>query len=41
MSAPDHFADIVILLGDIERCPLDEIADMKVRMTICDGTVTY
>ncbi len=38
---PGHLADIVVLSDNIERCPPDRIADMSVRMTICDGAVTY
>lgn len=38
---PGHFADIVILSADIERCPPDGIAELEVRMTICDGVVTH
>jgi len=34
-------ADIVILSGDIEATPPEEIDGLKVAATICDGRITY
>ena len=38
---PGMLADVVLLSGDIEAQPLDRIAELTVRMTICDGDVTH
>ena len=34
-------ADLALLSGDIEATPPDEIAQMHVALTICDGAVTH
>jgi predicted amidohydrolase YtcJ len=38
---PGQLADIVMLDGDIAAIPPDRIGQMKVKMTVCDGRVTY
>jgi predicted amidohydrolase YtcJ len=39
--APGYLADLVLLDGDIEAMPVDQIAGMKPVLTICDGEITY
>lgn len=39
--APGMLADLVLLSGDIEATPPDQIAALQVRMTLCDGVVTH
>ena len=34
-------ADLVLLSADIEATPVDQIATIGVRMTVCDGKVTH
>jgi predicted amidohydrolase YtcJ len=34
-------ADLVVLENDILTCPLDEIRDARVRMTIMGGKIVY
>ena len=34
-------ADLVLLSGDIEAVPVDNIAALKVCMTVCDGVITH
>jgi predicted amidohydrolase YtcJ len=34
-------ADLVLLSGDIEATPLDEIAGLGIAMTLCDGRITH
>ena len=34
-------ADLVVLDGDIEARPLETIRDLRVRLTVCDGRITY
>ncbi len=34
-------ADLVLLSGDIETTPAEEISELGVKLTICDGKVTY
>jgi predicted amidohydrolase YtcJ len=38
---PGMLADLVLLSGDIEATPADGIADLGIRMTICDGRITH
>lgn len=38
---PGAMADLVILSGDIEAVPPEEIDALKVAATICDGQLTY
>jgi predicted amidohydrolase YtcJ len=34
-------ADLVLLAGDIEAVPQEEIASLGIAMTICDGRITH
>lgn len=34
-------ADFVLLSGDIETTPVEEIASLGIRMTVCDGRITH
>ena len=34
-------ADLVLLGGDIEATPADQIADMGIALTLCDGRITH
>lgn len=36
-----HYADLVLLGGDIEATPPDQIAAMPVALTLCDGRITH
>lgn len=38
---PGMLADLVLLSGDIEATPENEIAALGVRMTVCDGRITH
>ncbi|MCB2137782.1 MAG: amidohydrolase family protein, partial [Rhodobacteraceae bacterium] len=38
---PGMAADVVVLSGDIEATPHEEIAAMSVALTICGGRVTW
>ena len=38
---PGMLADLVLLSGDIEATPADEIAALGIRMTVCDGRITH
>lgn len=38
---PGMLADIVMLSGDIEKTPADQISKMKAVLTICDGRITH
>lgn len=38
---PGYLADVVVLDGDIEATPHEEIGAMKVAMTICGGRLVY
>ncbi len=38
---PGMLADVVLLSGDIEAQPVEKIADLSVKLTICDGLVTH
>lgn len=39
--APGMLADLVLLSGDIEATPHDQIAALQIRMTVCDGEITH
>ena len=39
--APGLLADLVLLSGDIENTPPDQIAGLGIELTICDGRVTH
>ena len=39
--APGMLADLVLLSGDIEATPPDQIAALSIRMTLCDGVITH
>lgn len=41
MLKPGMLADLVLLAGDIEATPAEEIAALGVRMTVCDGRITH
>lgn len=41
MLKPGYYADVVVLSGDIEDRPYEEIADLAPVITICDGRITY
>jgi predicted amidohydrolase YtcJ len=34
-------ADLVLLSGDIEATPTEEIAGLGIRMTVCNGRITH
>lgn len=36
-----HYADLVLLGGDIEATPLDQIGTMTIALTLCDGQITH
>jgi predicted amidohydrolase YtcJ len=38
---PGMLADLVLLSGDIEATPAEEIAALEIKMTICDGRITH
>jgi hypothetical protein len=38
---PQMLADLVLLSGDIEATPPEEIAAIGIRMTVCDGRITH
>lgn len=38
---PGMLADLVLLSGDIEATPPDEIAALGIRITVCDGRITH
>jgi predicted amidohydrolase YtcJ len=38
---PGMLADLVLLSGDIEAVPDNEIAALGIRMTVCDGRITH
>ena len=38
---PGMLADLVLLSADIEATPVNDIADIQIRMTICDGRITH
>ena len=41
MLKAGHYADLVLLGGDIETTPHDQIGAMPITMTICDGRITH
>ena len=41
MLKPGYLADVVVLSGDIEAVPSDQLARLRPVMTICDGRVSY
>ncbi|MEZ5753019.1 MAG: amidohydrolase [Paracoccaceae bacterium] len=41
MLRPGYLADVVVLTGDIEATPADQIGKMGAAMTICGGTVVW
>lgn len=41
MLKPGYFADLVILEGDIEAVEPQQIRNVRPKMTICGGRVTY
>lgn len=36
-----YLADIVVLSGDVQRTPLEDLASVRPVTTICDGRITY
>jgi predicted amidohydrolase YtcJ len=38
---PGMLADVIMLSGDIEATPPEALAEMKVKLTICDGRITH
>lgn len=38
---PGMLADLVLLSGDIEATPVDDIAALAVCMAVCDGVITH
>ena len=38
---PGLAADVVVLSGDIEKTPPEEVAAMEVTLTVCGGRVTH
>ncbi len=38
---PGMLADLVLLAADIEATPVNEIAEIGIRMTVCDGRITH
>lgn len=38
---PGYLADIVVLSGDVEAAPHEELASIRPVTTICDGRITY
>jgi predicted amidohydrolase YtcJ len=41
MLRPGYLGDVVVLSGDIEATPVDQIGCMSVAVTICDGRVVW
>ena len=41
MLRPGYLADVVILSGDIEAVPQDQIASLSVQKTICGGKIVW
>ncbi|MGX0977694.1 putative amidohydrolase YtcJ [Roseovarius sp. MBR-51] len=41
MLRPGYLADLVILSGDIEAVPADQIAGLRVEKTICGGRIVW
>jgi predicted amidohydrolase YtcJ len=38
---PGYLADIVVLSGDLDACPAEELTDIRPLTTICGGRVTF
>ena len=38
---PGYLADVVVLSGDMEAVPYDQLATLRPVMTICDGRITH
>lgn len=38
---PGYLADIVVLSGDIETTPIDELHHIRPLFTFCGGKITY
>jgi predicted amidohydrolase YtcJ len=38
---PGMLADLVLLSADIKATPVQEIADLGIKMTVCDGKITH
>ena len=38
---PGMLADVIVLNGDIEATPADQMSTLKPMLTICDGRVTF
>ena len=38
---PGMLADVIVLNGDIETTPAQQISTLKPVLTICDGRVTF
>jgi predicted amidohydrolase YtcJ len=41
MLRPGYLADVVILSGDIEAVPADQISSLHVEKTICGGRIVW
>ncbi|WP_181702742.1 amidohydrolase [Chthonobacter albigriseus] len=41
MLKPGYLADVVVLSGDIDATPPQEIGGLQVALTVCDGIVTW
>jgi predicted amidohydrolase YtcJ len=41
MLRPGYLADVVILSGDIEAVPLDQISSLQIANTICGGQIVW
>jgi predicted amidohydrolase YtcJ len=41
MLRPGALADVVVLSGDIAATPPEQLSDLEVATTICDGRITY
>lgn len=38
---PGYLADVVVLSGDIEAVPFDQLGTLRPVMTVCDGRITH
>jgi len=41
MLKEGYLADIVVLSGDLDACPLEKLTDIRPMTTICGGRITY
>jgi predicted amidohydrolase YtcJ len=41
MLESGKYADFVVLEKDLLTCPIDDVKDMKVLMTVVDGKTVY